>query len=79
MSIKNEMEAIIFLGGDENKGDLSQKHFSISLEDTIKFTWIKGWQKKYGINIEINNEIVYLTTNPLYGDGINKYWTGRAS
>lgn len=75
MSIKNEMEAIIFLGGDENKIKDLSKHFSISLEDTIKILHeLKDDRKNTGINIEINNEIVYLTTNPLYGDGINKYF-----
>ena len=36
MSIKNQVEAIIFLGGDENKINDLAKFFKISIEDMLK-------------------------------------------
>lgn len=75
MSIKYEMEAIIFLGGDENKiRDLS-RHFKITLEDTLKIiNELREEIKERGVNIEINGDVVYLTTNPKYGESISKYF-----
>jgi len=58
MSIKNQVESIIFLGGDENKIKDLAKFFKISIEDMLK----------------IDSEIVYLSTNPLYGEVINNYF-----
>ena len=36
MSIKNQVEAIIFLGGDENKIKDLARFFKISVEDMLK-------------------------------------------
>lgn len=75
MSIKDEIEAIIFLGGDENKIKDLARHFSISVEDTLKILQeLKMDRKNMGINVEINGDIVFLTTNPLYGESINKFF-----
>lgn len=75
MSIKNQVEAIIFLGGDENKIKDLAKHFAISISDMLKILEeLRDDRKNTGINIEIENEIVYLTTNALYGDSINRYF-----
>ena len=72
MSIKNQVEAIIFLGGDENN---LAKFFKISIEDMLKILLeLKDDRKDMGINIEIDSEIVYLSTNPLYGEIINNYF-----
>ena len=75
MSIKNQVEAIIFLGGDENKIKDLAKFFKISIEDMLKILLeLKDDRKDMGINIEIDSEIVYLSTNPLYGEIINNYF-----
>lgn len=75
MSIKNQVESIIFLGGDENKIKDLAKHFAISVLDMLKILEeLKDDRKDTGINIEIEGEIVYLTTNPLFGDNINRYF-----
>lgn len=75
MSIKNQVEAIIFLGGDENKIKDLAKFFDISLSDMLKIlAELKEDRKDSGINIEIDSEIVYLSTNALYGDVINRYF-----
>lgn len=75
MSIKNQVESIIFLGGDENKIKDLAKHFQISILDMLKILEeLKDDRKDTGINIEIEGEIVYLTTNPLFGDSINRYF-----
>lgn len=75
MSIKNQVESIIFLGGDENKIKDLAKHFTISVADMLKILdELKDDRKDTGINVEIDGEIVYLTTNPLFGDSINRYF-----
>lgn len=75
MSIKKRAEAIIFLGGDENKIKDLAKHFSVSVEDMLKIlSELKEDRKETGINIEIDQDIVYFVTNPLYGDDINKFF-----
>ncbi len=75
MSIKKKAEAIIFLGGDENRIKDLAKYFSISVEDMLKIlSELRDERVDSGINIEIDQDIVYLVTNPLYGDDINKYF-----
>ena len=75
MSIKNQVEAIIFLGGDENKIKDLAKFFKISVEDMLKIILeLKDDRRDSGINIEIDGELVYLTTNAIYGEVINNYF-----
>lgn len=75
MSIKNQVEAIIFLGGDENKIKDLANFFKISIEDMLKILLeLKDDRRDTGINIEVDSEIVYLSTNPLYGETVNKYF-----
>ncbi len=75
MSIKNQVEAIIFLGGDENKIKDLAKHFAISISDMLKILEeLKDDRKDTGINVEVDGDIVCLTTNPLFGDSINRYF-----
>lgn len=79
MSIKNELEAIIFLGGDENKIKDLAKFFKISVEDMLKIiNELKDDRKDSGINIEVSADLVYLATNPLYGEVINNYFEQEA-
>lgn len=79
MSIKKKAEAIIFLGGDENKIKDLAKYFSISVEDMLKIlAELREEKRDSGINLEIDQDIVYLVTNPLYGDDINKFFEQEA-
>ena len=72
MGIKNQVEAIIFLGGDENKIKDLARFFKISVEDMLKIILeLKDDRRDSGINIEIDGELVYLTTNAIYGEVIN--------
>ena len=75
MSIKNQVEAIIFLGGDENKIKDLARFFKISIEDMLKIILeLKDDRKDSGINIEVDADLVYLATNPIYGEVINSYF-----
>ena len=75
MSIKNQVEAIIFLGGDENKIKDLARFFKISVEDMLKIIIeLKDDRKDSGINIEVDADLVYLATNPIYGEVINSYF-----
>ncbi|ATV67232.1 SMC-Scp complex subunit ScpB [Fusobacterium pseudoperiodonticum] len=75
MSIKNQVEAIIFLGGDENRIKDLARFFKISVEDMLKIILeLKDDRKDSGINIEVDADLVYLATNPIYGEVINSYF-----
>lgn len=75
IEIKEQIEAILLLGGDEIKiRDLS-KFFSISAEKILQILEVlKKERFNTGINIEIDQEIVYLTTNPRCGEIVNMYF-----
>lgn len=75
MEIKNRIEAILLLGGDEVKIREIAKFFSISLDKTMDILEeLKEDRKNTGINIEIVGETVSLATNPRYGDTINEFF-----
>lgn len=75
MNIKEQIESILLLGGDEIKiRDLS-KFFSISIDRILEILEVlKKERFNTGINIEINEEVVYLITNPRCGEIINLYF-----
>lgn len=75
MEIKNQIEAILLLGGDEIKIKELCKFFSLSLSEIMKnLEELKEERKDTGINIEIDGEIVNLVTNPIYGEIINSFF-----
>ena len=64
MEIKNKIEAILLLGGDEIKIRELCKFFSIPLEEMLKILEeLKNDRRETGINIEIDGEVVSLATN----------------
>ncbi|KDE62258.1 segregation and condensation protein B [Fusobacterium necrophorum] len=75
MGMKDELESILFLGGDENKIKDLAKFFSVSLEDMLKILEeLKEDRKDSGICVEINADLVYLVTNPKNGEVIHQYF-----
>lgn len=73
MEIKNKIEAILLLGGDEVKIRELCKFFSIPLEEMLKILEeLKNDRRETGINIEIDGEVVSLATNPICGE--NNQW-----
>lgn len=75
MEIKNKIEALLLLGGDETKIRELCKFFSIPLENMIKILEeLREDRKNTGINIEIDGELVRLVTNPIYGEIINSFF-----
>ncbi|MGL5356998.1 MAG: SMC-Scp complex subunit ScpB [Cetobacterium sp.] len=75
MGIKEHIESILLLGGDEIKiRDLS-KFFSISVEKILDlFEELKKERFNTGVNLEIDGEIVRLITNPRCGEIVNLYF-----
>lgn len=75
IGIKEQIESILLLGGDEIKiRDLS-KFFSVSVEKILQILEeLKKERFNTGINIEIDQEIVYLITNPRCGEIVNLYF-----
>ena len=75
MEIKNRIEAILLLGGDEIKIRELCKFFSLSLEEMLKILdELKEDRRDTGINIEISGEVVSLATNPICGEVINSFF-----
>lgn len=75
MDIKEKLEAILFLGGEDIKIKELAKFFSISYDKIIPILYeLKGERKSTGINIEISDETVYLVSNPKYGEVISNFF-----
>ena len=73
--IKNKMEAIMLLGGDEVKIEDLSKYFRLPEEEIINYLRdLKFERRNTGINIEINGPVTYLITNPQYGNVVNAYF-----
>lgn len=75
MSIKNKMEAILLLGGDEVKiADLA-KYFKLPENEVIDILRDLKFERRHsGINLEINGDVTYLISNPKYGETVNAYF-----
>lgn len=75
MELKNKIEAILFLGGDDLKIKELSKFFAIPVENIIQILEeLKEERMDTGINIEITGEVVNLVTNPRYGEVINNFF-----
>lgn len=75
LEIKNKIEAILLLGGDEIKIKELAKFFSVPIDKIVDVLEnLKNDRKTTGINIEINGEFVNLVTNPIYGETINEFF-----
>lgn len=75
MGMKDELESILFLGGDENKIKDLAKFFEISLEDMLKLIEeLREDRKHTGICVEMENDLVYLVSNPSNGEVIHQYF-----
>ncbi|MGL5053533.1 MAG: SMC-Scp complex subunit ScpB [Cetobacterium sp.] len=75
MGIKEHIESILLLGGDEIKiRDLS-KFFSITVEKILDLLEeLKKERFNTGVNLEIDQEVVRLITNPRCGEIVNMYF-----
>lgn len=75
MSIKNKMEAILLLGGDEVKiADLA-KYFKLPENEIVDLLRDLKFERRHsGINLEINGDVTYLISNPQYGETVNAYF-----
>ena len=75
MDIKPQLEAILFLGGEDIKIKDLAKFFSLSIDKLIPILYeLKGERKSTGINIEIFDDTVYLVSNPKYGEVITNFF-----
>ncbi|MGL5123387.1 MAG: SMC-Scp complex subunit ScpB [Fusobacteriaceae bacterium] len=75
MGLKENIEAIIFLGGEGVKIKEISKSFSLSLLATINIlNELKENRKNTGINIEFGDEMVYFVTNPHCGEAITNFY-----
>lgn len=79
IGIKEQIEAILLLGGDEIKIKELSKFFSVSVDKILDILQkLKEERFDTGINIEIVDEIVHLVTNPRCGEIVNNYFKQEA-
>lgn len=75
IGIKEQIESILLLGGDEIKIKDLSKFFSISIDKILEILEELRMERIHtGINLEIHEELVYFITNPQCGDIINMYF-----
>lgn len=75
IGMKEQVESILLLGGDEIKIRDLCKFFSMPVEKILQILEeLKKERFDTGINIEIDQEIVYLITNPRCGEIVNLYF-----
>lgn len=73
--LENRMETIIFLSKDPISFDELAKFYEIEKEEVEKILLsLKNKRKMSGINIKIENEIVYLVSNSLYGEDVKRFF-----
>lgn len=73
--LENRMETIIFLSKDPISFDELAKFYQIEKEEVEKILLsLKNKRKMSGINIKIENEIVYLVSNSLYGEDVKRFF-----
>lgn len=73
--LKNKIEAILFIGGEDIKIKDISKFFGIPVDKLIPIIYeLKGERKSSGINIEISDSNIYLVSNPKYGGIINNFF-----
>ena len=74
-NIENKMEMLIFLSKEPIILEELAKFYSLSLDETNEIlSTLKEKRKKSGINIRIENEAVFLVSNPLYGEDVKKFF-----
>lgn len=75
MNIKEQIESILFLGGDNIAIKSLSNFYSLPIEDILKILEeLKRERFNTGINLEIDEEIVRLITNPKCGEVLNRYF-----
>ena len=80
MDIKPQLEAILFLGGEDIKIKELAKFFSLTVDKLIPVLYeLKGERKSTGINIEIFDDTVYLVSNPKYGEVVTNFLSRKKS
>lgn len=74
-NLKEKIEAILFIGGEDIKIKDLSKFFKIPIDKLIPIIYeLKGERKSSGINIEITDTHIYLVSNPKYGGVINNFF-----
>ncbi|MGL4308595.1 SMC-Scp complex subunit ScpB [Cetobacterium sp. SF1] len=75
IGLKTQIESLLFLGGEEIKLKELSKFFNIPKTKLLEILQeLKIERKGTGIHIEIEDETVFLVTNPLCGEVINNYF-----
>ena len=74
-NIEGRIETLIFLSEEELSMEELAKFYEIDKEEMFKIlTDLKEKRKISGINIKIENDIVSLVSNPLYGEDVKRFF-----
>lgn len=73
--LENRIEALIFLSKEPISFNELIKFYKIEREEVEKvLNSLKEKRKNTGINIKIENEVVYLVSNSLYGEDVKRFF-----
>jgi len=73
--LKNKIEAILLLGGDEIRISDLAKYFALTEKEVTDLLRDLKFERRHtGISLEIAGDNVYLTTNPVYGEDVTKFF-----
>ena len=74
-NIEGRIETLIFLSEEELSMEELARFYEIDREEILEIiTDLKEKRKISGINIKIENDIVSLVSNPLYGEDVKRFF-----
>ena len=74
-NIEGRIETLIFLSEEELSMEELARFYEIDREEIVEIlTDLKEKRKISGINIKIENDIVSLVSNPLYGEDVKRFF-----
>ena len=74
-NIEGRIETLIFLSDEELSMEELARFYEIDREEILEIiTDLKEKRKISGINIKIENDIVSLVSNPLYGEDVKRFF-----
>jgi segregation and condensation protein B len=80
MGITENIEAIIFLGGEGVKLKELTKVFGLSIKELMEHVnLLRDKYKESGILVDFDDETVFFKTNPLCGEGVAKFFNQESA
>lgn len=74
-NLMERLETLLFLSRDNLTIEELCKFYNLEYNEILEtLELLKKNRKNSGINVKIENDVVYLVTNPLYGEDVQKFF-----